>query len=640
MMKQLMCVVMPCVLALSANAQANLPEFGVFTTQEKTMTGVDFDKGAEAVVIFDIGRAGNNDDYSLVVERRIRLKVLKEKGKERGNIEIPFFSKDNFENIVNIEGVVYSVDENGSPVITELKKADIYKQKENDRISMIRFAMPNVQVGSIIEYRYQSNNQHYGGLEDWFFQRDIPTMYSSFFLSVPANLEFTYNVHKSLDLPIKIDNQTKNGSVKFEMSNIAGLGDEPFMDAAKDFLQYVEFKFSGYMSRSGGKINYMSTWKESARELMTQNYFGSQLDKKLSNTDELIAGFKAIEPEEKRIEAIKQYIFKNISWNGYKLKFIDNSLKEVWEKKKGNSGEINLLMANLMRGSNLKAYPLLVSERKNGLVGTDFPILSQFNKTLVYIEAGGNKYVVDGTDEYTPIKLVPENVLNTKGFLVDVKEARVIDLNDEKYTRNNMINVVYEITGNNQLKGEAVTTSADYARIDRGRFYKQNKDKFVGRYFVSQYPGLSIDSFAVQQLDDELAPLEQYISFSAPLQSNGDYKLLPINQFTGLEVNPFLNDNRFSTINFGNKQNLNIIEQFVLPDNMKPEALPESVVLYMPEKSMVFGRTVSLDEGIVTVQLSLKINRPVYKASEYVVLKEFYKKMFAYLDEQIVLTSK
>jgi hypothetical protein len=297
-------------------------------------------------------------------------------------------------------------------------------------------------------------------------------------------------------------------------------------------------------------------------------------------------------------------------------------------------------MANLLRTCNIKAYPLLVSERKHGLVGADFPILAQFNKTLVYVEAGANKYVLDGTDEFTPINLIPENVLNTKAFLVDIKEARVIDLKDEKYTRNNIINVLYEITDDNQLKGEAVTTSADYATIDRRRFYKQNKDKFVGRYFVSKYPGLNIDSFSVQQIDDQKVPMEQYISFRAPLQSNGEYKLLPINQFTGLEENPFINDERFSTINFGNKQNLHIIEQFVLPNNMKPEALPENVQLFMPEKSMVFGRTVSLDEGIVTVQLSLKINRPVYLASEYVVLKEFYKKMYVYLDEQIVLTNK
>ena len=79
---------------------------------------------------------------------------MKEKGIEYGNIQIPYYSKDNFENVQAIGGLPWTPI--NMPVIKELKKSDIFRQTINDRVSVVKFALPNVKVGSIIEYKYES----------------------------------------------------------------------------------------------------------------------------------------------------------------------------------------------------------------------------------------------------------------------------------------------------------------------------------------------------------------------------------------------------------------------------------------------------------------------------------------------------
>ena len=56
------------------------------------------------------------------------------------------------------------------------------------------------------------------------------------------------------------------------------------------------------------------------------------------------------------------------------------------EKKKGNSGDINLLLVALLRSAGLKAYPILVSERGHGKVDTTSSFLDQFSNVHAYVE--------------------------------------------------------------------------------------------------------------------------------------------------------------------------------------------------------------------------------------------------------------
>ena len=58
------------------------------------------------------------------------------------------------------------------------------------------------------------------------------------------------------------------------MKNAPGLGNEPYMDARKDYLQKVIFQLSGLGMGGSNKKKYTTSWEELTRELMMEENFG------------------------------------------------------------------------------------------------------------------------------------------------------------------------------------------------------------------------------------------------------------------------------------------------------------------------------------------------------------------------------
>src|SRR5688500_18683429 len=108
-MKPLFC----CLLLLTSYfgiGQSSVPEFGKFTEEEKKLTECAFDKEADAIVLIDQASSDHDDEYRLITTRRIRIKVLKEKGIGRADIMIPYRSYEDVEFISNVEAIIANVE--------------------------------------------------------------------------------------------------------------------------------------------------------------------------------------------------------------------------------------------------------------------------------------------------------------------------------------------------------------------------------------------------------------------------------------------------------------------------------------------------------------------------------------------------
>ncbi|MGZ8544711.1 MAG: DUF3857 domain-containing protein, partial [Flavisolibacter sp.] len=321
-----------------------------------------FDKEADAVVIFDKATSNYDDSYRLVTSRRIRIKILKENGVERANIKLRYYSKEDFEILRKIGGFTMTPDDNGNLKKSQLEKKSIYDRKINELYSEIAFALPNVKAGSIIEYWYESIMDHYGGLEDWYFQSDIPVMLSSYSLYVVPNAVFSYVAKISSSLNVDIKQDAQIGKVKFEMRNIPGLRNESFNPSYRDYLQRIDFQLSSVVTRYGNTIKYSNTWDELNHGLLLDKDFGGAI-KKTQENSEIKALLDGVSKPFDRMILIHNYVRTNISWDGYDSKYALLNPRSLLDGKKGNSGDINLLLVNLLRGADLEVYPLLVSDR-------------------------------------------------------------------------------------------------------------------------------------------------------------------------------------------------------------------------------------------------------------------------------------
>ena len=108
-----------------------------------------------------------------------------------------------------------------------------------------------------------------------------------------------------------------------------------------------------------------------------------------------------------------------MTWNDLYSVYMVEGVKNAWEKKTGSSGDINLLLVNLLKEAGLDAYPMLVSERFHGKVNRDYPFIGQFNSVFACVIIQNKKYYLDATDKVTPPHITPFNILNTTALVVN-----------------------------------------------------------------------------------------------------------------------------------------------------------------------------------------------------------------------------
>jgi hypothetical protein len=633
-MKTLLCFLLLCIGSISY-AQNTIPDFGAFTEDEKSYKECPFDKDADAVVFFDKATSNYDDEYQLVTSRDIRFKILKDKGKERGNIHIFYESGDDFEFLRDVDAVILSYDDQNNPVITKLDHKAIYKNKINSIVSEVTFALPNVKVGSIIEYKYESVKKSYDGLKDWKFQMNIPVLLSTYDLYILPNCQFAYTVYKSSYLQIDIKPDQSQGKISFTMKNIPGLRDEPFMAADRDYLQRVTFQLSGYTNYMGEKK--LNTWEDITRNLLNSEYFGTQLNKNISNTGELKALCDGISSEIEKMKVIHNYIRTHIVWNqSYGIETY--GIKSAWEKKKGSTADINLLLINLLKDNGLDAYPILISERDNGKVDTTYPYTNQFDLVAAYILVDGKSYILDGTDTKTPTGIIPFTFLNTKGFIVDRKKGGFITITDNSRKDRGLINILAQIDPTGIIKGQAAVYNYDYARLDKERMYNNDISKYKDDYAKTY--SVKIDSLKLEGTESDSLPLTEIIDLSSGLNKSGNYYLLNYNLFTGYNKNPFVSNNRFTNIDFGCLTSDLLNASFIIPDNFAIESLPKNITIKAPDNSMSLTRMFDKQDNTIRCMAKIDIQKSEFTPEEYQMVQGFFKQMLDYLNEPIVLKAK
>jgi hypothetical protein len=368
---------------------------------------------------------------------------------------------------------------------------------------------------------------------------------------------------------------------------------------------------------------------------MSEKTYGSQLDKgiKIDEVKALIANESTATG---KLKAIYEFVKKNIAWTGIDSKYAADGIKTVWDKKKGTSGELNLLLANLLKSASIEAYPILAAERDFGKIDTTYPFIDRFNKTVVMAIADGRQYVLDATQENCPIGLTPYPLLGTSAFLVDKKNFNLIRIAGGSKSYKKLITINGEMDAKGQLNAETKVQNYDYARQSALDEIKSNRGRFISNNFEKPYEGLSIDSFLIMPLENDVMPLEQTVRFKQQLNQTSGYTFLNPNYFTGLEKNPFISSVRFTNINFGYPYDILVQETIKIPAGIKIE-LPEDKLIRSDDKTIEAAKQVRFENGEIKVTIRFVQTATLVRVENYIYIKDLYKRMTDMLNEPIAI---
>jgi hypothetical protein len=140
------------------------------------------DSAASAIVLCDFGNIEitNRTFYS----RHTRIKILNDDGLRYATVEIPYQTKDRHDEFYGIKARTLIM-ENGKITSYSVPAGQMERIVLNDHWNKLRFTFPKACAGAIIEYEYTIASLDFANLDTWYFQREIPTIWSELKFEVP-----------------------------------------------------------------------------------------------------------------------------------------------------------------------------------------------------------------------------------------------------------------------------------------------------------------------------------------------------------------------------------------------------------------------------------------------------------------------
>jgi len=640
-------------ISLVIFAKTELPEYGAIDKTDLQLKECGFDKDAVAYQLMSAGDVyfkvieGN---FNIITERRIRIKILKDSGLKEANIKIRFFSIGGYESIRDISGITYNLDSVGNILTSNLEKSSIVIKKIDDQVSEVSFTLPDVKVGSVFEYKFTDEKKSISNIDNWYFQDNIPTRISVYRILIPSMFKFSSKLFAFQDVAQEVNIVNENAKYKkstlyyesqlktYTLENIPALKKEPFMGAQKDYLQRVVFQLSGLKYSDGENKQLSSTWSDITTSLLNNENFGGQLTKNLPHTKKLDEALKYITDDYKKMKTIDDFVRKKMNWNGETSIYSSNAIKNAWDRNSGNTADLNLILINLLREAGIKAYPLIASTKNNGTVNTQYPFLQQFNITMAYVVIGDNKYIIDAADKYNPSYLVPYSVLNNDAYVVDAKEGGWVILSNGKNIYKNVVSIAAQIKPDDSLAGTATINSYDYAKNEKLKIWEKDTSAFI-KYYRASDSTLQIKNIEVDGKDMDSISLRQKFDFTMPLSSSNAKEYFTINLFQGFNENPFLDTGRVMDIDFNYERSYTFEGKISIPDDYEFD-LPKSIQIMMPDSSIILNRDLKVDSSTLDFRITVDFTKPYYHSNTYLLLQEFYKKLYSALNEKIGVVKK
>lgn len=273
-------------LCTSAAAQEYSFKFGKIAPDELTMTSYAPEPDAEAVFIYDDTDIHYVFGKSIQVEcyRSVKIKVLKDEGVRWGDVTIDRYHRQlSKETVSRLSAAAYNLVD-GKTVKTQLAKQNIFEEAIDENTTRLKFSIPDVKAGTVIEYRYTFISDFIGTIPDVGIQHSIPSYAARRQVSIPEY--FTHHIRTKGYLSLPVEKTFDNGVVAGNYSSgytvtkytctvdrVPSLRREPYIWYLDDFRAGLEFEINGLSIPGSIYKNFTKTWND-VYESLKRSEFG------------------------------------------------------------------------------------------------------------------------------------------------------------------------------------------------------------------------------------------------------------------------------------------------------------------------------------------------------------------------------
>ncbi len=649
------------ILFISISAMAQDFPYGKVDNKALEMKKYDKDTSAHAVVLQEYGssRIALTNDYDLRITFEYHAKIKFFDNKEfdsQGTVVVPVYGNGNsYEDVQEIRGITFYKDDNGLIQAAELDPKKVFRVQDNKHWSTLKFAMPALRSGCVIEINYKVVSPYIYNFHSWNFQSNIPKVNSEYEVHIPGFWSYNASLKGSLKL-------TKNSAtverkcftfgianadcsdIVYGISDVPAFIEEDYMTAEKNFKSAINFELEEETNlNNGAKTKYSKEWKDIDYLLKGDNSFGSQLKRKDLMKERIMPLIVNKTDELEKASAIYTYIKNTIKWNERNEAGSDDGIRKALDNHTGSSGDINLALVTALNSAGIRTEAVLLSTRANGTLNNLYPNLFDFNYVIAKGNIGDKSYFLDATDQLLPFGMLPLRCLNDKGrvFSLD-KPSYWIDMITEQ--REKVIcNAELTLQVNGKLKGTITRFSIGYSSYLRRKEIKKfnTVDEYVEN-FNSKLPKVKILKSSITNLDSLDMPLGEIYEIELDAADNLNHEHFKFNPFfmNWITTNPFKLAERDFPVDWGMPSDERSVFIIHLPAQYIFENPPQNMAFAMPNQGGKFLTSYDSRDNTFTFSNVTQFNKSVYGPEEYPYLKELYNKIILSEKNEMVFKKK
>jgi len=626
------------------------------------MKKYDKDTSAHAVVLNEYGTSTINltSDYNirLTFTYHAKIKFFDSKEFERvGTFEIPIYNggSTEYEDVEDIKGITFYKDANGTVQQTELDSKKVIREKQDKHITRLKFAMPALRNGCVIEVTYKVISPYIGRFHPWYFQDYIPKINSEYEAHIPGLWNYNTLMRGYLKLTkntAKIESKCftfGSGSADcsdmvYGMSDVPAFKVEDYMTAEKNYKSAIYFELEEETDiTNGAKRKYSKEWKDIDYYLKTERWFGGQLKRSGLMKDRIASLIANKTDQLEKAQIIYAYIQNTIKWDETNDFSSDDGIRQALINHKGNAGDINLALVTALNAGGIPAEAVLLSTRSHGSVNKLFPNIGDFNYVIAKANIGDKSYLLDATDPLLPFGMLPMRCLNDQGrvFSLD-KPSYWVDLNT-KQRENVTYSIELTLQDDGKMKGSITRYSSGYSGYLRREVIKKynSVDEYVESVAEKLHKTKIIKSNIVN-IDSLDKPVGETYEVEMNIYDNLNHDRLSFSPFLLNQVtaNPFKLAERDFPVDWGMPSDERYVVIIHLPAQYTIENPPQAMSIAMPNQGGNFLTEFDGDKQNFTYSYDTRFNKSIYSPEEYPYLKELYNKIVLAQKNEIVFKKK
>jgi len=397
--------------------------FQPVSPDELKMTSEPKAPGAPAIILFrqvdrdDRGQTAHEDVY-------FRIKIFTEEGRKYADIEIPFFKDQG--KVVNIHARTIRPD--GTVVNFEGKAFDksIVKARGVKYLAKT-FTLPDVQVGSILEYYYTLDlSENYVFDSHWILSHELFTKSARFSLKpyinnyVPLHLRWTWN---RLPPGTAQPAEASDHVISLDASNIAAFQTEDYMPPENEMKARVDFIYT----EDAFEQDPDQYWKKLGRKrnAAMESFVGKHKSMEQAVAEIVSPGDSPEVKLQKIYDRVQQ--IRNTSFEAEKTAQEQKRSKEkdpdnveaIWKKQYGSGYELTWLFLALVRAAGFEASGMWVSDRRNYFFLPKTMDGRRLDENVVVVKLNGKDIFFDPGSPFTPFGMLPWLETAVNGLKLD-----------------------------------------------------------------------------------------------------------------------------------------------------------------------------------------------------------------------------